>query len=131
GAALAFFMYAASANVNATWIGVAAFVVALVVSYAIKVANQWERIVVLRLGRFQALRGPGLFFIVPIIDTVPYWIDIRVITNAFKAERTLTKDTVPVGVDAVLFWKVVDPEKAALNVADYRGAIEWAAQTAL
>jgi hypothetical protein len=85
----------------------------------------------LRLGRFHVLRGPGLFFIVPIIDTIPYWIDTRVIASSFTAERTLTKDTVPVNVDAVLFWKVVDPMKAALDVADYRGAINWAAQTAL
>ncbi len=74
----------------------------------------------LRLGHFHALKGPGLFFIIPVIDTVAYWIDIRVITTAFKAEKTLTKDTVPVDVDAVLFWKVIDPKKAALEVADYR-----------
>jgi regulator of protease activity HflC (stomatin/prohibitin superfamily) len=106
------------------------FVAALVAS-ALKVADQWSRAVVLRLGRFQALRGPGLFFIIPVIDTIPYWIDIRVITSSFTAERTLTKDTVPVNVDAVLFWKVVDPMKAALDVADYQSAINWAAQTAL
>jgi regulator of protease activity HflC (stomatin/prohibitin superfamily) len=106
------------------------FVAALVAS-ALKVADQWSRAIVLRLGRFQALRGPGLFFIIPIIDTIPYWIDIRVITSSFTAERTLTKDTVPVNVDAVLFWKVVDPMKAALDVADYQSAINWAAQTAL
>ena len=76
-------------------------------------------------------KGPGLFFIIPVIDTIPYWIDIRVITSSFMAERTLTKDTVPVNVDAVLFWKVVDPMKAALDVADYQSAINWAAQTAL
>lgn len=104
---------------------------ALIVSFSIKIAYQWERVVVLRLGRFRALKGPGLFFIVPIIDVVAYWIDIRVITTAFKAEKTLTKDTVPVDVDAVLFWKVVDPQRAALDVADYTSAINWAAQTAL
>jgi hypothetical protein len=104
---------------------------ALIVSYSVKIANQWERVVVLRLGRFSALKGPGLFLIVPIIDVVAYWIDIRVITTAFKAEKTLAKDTVPVDVDAVLFWKVVDPGKAALDVADYESAINWAAQTAL
>ena len=103
----------------------------IVVSFAIKVADQWNRAVVLRLGRFRALKGPGLFFIIPVIDTIPYWIDIRVITSSFMAERTLTKDTVPVNVDAVLFWKVVDPKKAALDVADYQSAINWAAQTAL
>ena len=72
-----------------------------------------------------------MFFIIPIIETVPYWIDTRVITSSFKAEKTLTKDTVPVDVDAVLFWKVVDPKKAALDVADYSSAISWASQTAL
>jgi regulator of protease activity HflC (stomatin/prohibitin superfamily) len=113
------------------WIVVLTFLVAFIVAYAIKIADQWERVVVLRLGRFRSLEGPGLFFIIPIIETVPYWIDTRVITSAFKAEKTLTKDTVPVDVDAVLFWKVLDPKKAALDVADYNGAINWAAQTAL
>ena len=79
----------------------------------------------------RSLKGPGLFFIIPVIETVAYWIDTRVITSAFKAEKTLTKDTVPVDVDAVLFWKVVDPKKAALDVADYVSAINWASQTAL
>jgi regulator of protease activity HflC (stomatin/prohibitin superfamily) len=131
GGALAVAMYGATANVGSVGIGVIAFVVALVVSLAIKVADQWERVVILRLGKFRSLKGPGLFFIIPIIDAIPYWIDTRVITTSFKAEKTLTKDTVPVDVDAVLFWKVVDPEKAALNVADYQSAISWASQTAL
>jgi len=100
-------------------------------AWATKVANQWTRVVVLRLGKFQSLRGPGIFFIIPIVDHIAYWIDIRVITTAFRAEKTLTKDTVPVDVDAVLFWKVVDPKKAALDVADYGSAINWASQTAL
>ncbi len=112
-------------------IGVIAFVIALVVSLSIKVADQWERVVILRLGKFRSLKGPGLFFIIPILDMIPYWIDTRVITASFKAEKTLTKDTVPVDVDAVLFWKVVDPKKAALDVADYQSAINWASQTAL
>ena len=106
-------------------------VLALTFSSAIKVANEWERLVVLRLGKFLALKGPGLVFIIPVIDTIPYRIDTRVITTAFKAEKTLTKDTVPVDVDAVLFWKVVEPKKAALDVADYKSAISWASQTAL
>jgi regulator of protease activity HflC (stomatin/prohibitin superfamily) len=131
GGALAVAMYGATAKVGSVGIGVIAFVVALVVSLAIKVADQWERVVILRLGKFRSLKGPGLFFIIPIIDAIPYWIDTRVITTSFKAEKTLTKDTVPVDVDAVLFWKVVDPEKAALNVADYQSAISWASQTAL
>ena len=108
-----------------------AFVIASVVSASIKIANQWERAIVLRLGRFLAMRGPGLFFLIPVVDTIAYWIDIRVITSSFKTEKTLTRDTVPVDVDAVLFWKVVDPKKAALDVADYQSAINWAAQTAL
>lgn len=107
------------------------FFMAVFVAWSTKVATQWNRAVVLRLGRFQSLRGPGIFFIIPIIDSIPYWIDIRVITTSFKAEKTLTKDTVPVDVDAVLFWKVVDPKKAALDVADYYSAIAWASQTAL
>lgn len=112
-------------------IGLVSFLLALITASATKVADQWNRAVVLRLGRFHTLRGPGLFFIIPVIDMVPYWIDIRVITTAFKAERTLTKDTVPVDVDAVLFWKVFDPKKAALDVAEYQSAISWASQTAL
>jgi regulator of protease activity HflC (stomatin/prohibitin superfamily) len=110
---------------------IAGLAIAVIVSVAVKVASPWDRAVVLRLGRFRSLRGPGLFTMIPIIDTIPYWIDIRVITSSFKAEKTLTRDTVPVDVDAVLFWKVIDPEKAALAVADYKGAISWAAQTAL
>jgi regulator of protease activity HflC (stomatin/prohibitin superfamily) len=109
----------------------AAFVLALIVSRSIRIAAPWDRAVVLRLGRFRALRGPGLFFIIPVFDTIAYWIDTRVITSSFKAEKTLTKDTVPVDVDAVLFWKVIDPQKAALAVADYTSAISWASQTAL
>jgi regulator of protease activity HflC (stomatin/prohibitin superfamily) len=112
-------------------IGAGTFLLALLVSSAIKIADPWDKAIVLRLGHFQSLRGPGLFFIVPILDTIPYWIDTRVITTSFKAEKTLTKDTVPVDVDAVLFWKVMDPKKSALEVADYLTAISWAAQTAL
>jgi regulator of protease activity HflC (stomatin/prohibitin superfamily) len=111
-------------------LGVGGFL-ASTLSSAIKVANEWERLVVLRLGKFLALKGPGLVFIIPIVDTIPYRIDTRVLTASFQAEKTLTKDTVPVDVDAVLFWKVVDPKKAALDVADYKSAISWASQTAL
>ncbi len=106
-------------------------ILAFFVFSSVKVADQWERVVVLRLGKYRSLRGPGLFLIIPIIDSVPFWIDNRVITAAFKAEKTLTKDTVPVDVDAVLFWRVVNPEKAALEVAQYQTAIGWTAQTAL
>ena len=99
--------------------------------YALKVASQWEKAVVLRLGKFRGLRGPGMFWIIPILDTVTTWIDGRVMVTPFSAEKTLTKDTVPVDVDAVLFWVVWDAEKAALEVKDYQSAISWAAQTAL
>ncbi len=119
------------ANMENAWIGVIAVFIAFVAYLGIKVADQWERVVILRLGKFRSLKGPGLFFIIPVIDAIPYWIDTRVITASFKAEKTLTKDTVPVDVDAVLFWKVVDPKKAALDVADYQSAISWASQTAL
>lgn len=101
------------------------------VLYALKVASQWEKAIVLRLGKFQRLAGPGMFWIVPIIDTVPTWIDHRVMVTPFAAQKTLTKDTVPVDVDAVLFWVVWDAEKAALEVENYRAAVDWAAQTAL
>ena len=120
GIALAYASYDVQDNRGAIWIGAISFLVAIIVSSAIKIADQWEKAVVLRLGRFDSLRGPGLFFIIPIIDTVAYWIDGRVITTSFTAEKTLTKDTVPVDVDAVLFWKVLDAKKAALEIADYR-----------
>ena len=99
--------------------------------YALKVASPWEKAVILRLGKFMTLRGPGLFWIVPLIDTIPTWVDQRVMVTPFAAEKTLTKDTVPVDVDAVLFWVVWDAEKAVLEVEDYRTAIAWSAQTAL
>ena len=101
------------------------------VLYSLKVANQWEKAVVLRFGKFHALNGPGLFWIIPLIDTIPTWVDHRVMVTPFSAEKTLTKDTVPVDVDAVLFWLVWDAEKAVLEVEDYKIAIAWAAQTAL
>ena len=112
-------------------IQVISWVVGVLLAWSTKVANQWSRAIVLRLGKFQSLQGPGIFFIIPIVDYIPYWIDTRVISTSFKAEKTLTKDTVPVDVDAVLFWKVIDPKKAALDVADYYSAISWASQTAL
>jgi regulator of protease activity HflC (stomatin/prohibitin superfamily) len=105
--------------------------IGIYILFALKVASQWEKAVVLRLGKFRALAGPGLFWVVPIFDSIPMWIDHRVMVTPFSAEKTLTKDTVPVDVDAVLFWVVWDAEKAALEVEDYRAAIAWAAQTAL
>ena len=103
----------------------------LIASLSPKIAKQWERGIVLRLGKYKARKGPGLFWIIPLIDSVSSWIDQRTITTSFAAEQTLTSDTVPVNVDAVLFWMVYDPEKAALEVQDYMQAVSWAAQTAL
>jgi regulator of protease activity HflC (stomatin/prohibitin superfamily) len=105
--------------------------VVAILAMAIRIANQWERAVVLFLGKFVGIRGPGLFLIIPFLNRVPYLIDLRVITTSFTAEQTLTKDTVPVNVDAVLFWQVIDVEKAALEVKDYQGSISLASQTAL
>ncbi len=105
--------------------------VGLLLMPSARIAQQWERAVVLRFGRFIGLRGPGLFWIVPFMDRVSSWIDQRTITTSFAAEQTLTSDTVPVNVDAVLFWMVHDVEKAALEVQDYAQAVSWAAQTAL
>lgn len=98
---------------------------------ALQVARQWEKAVVLRLGKFSGLKGPGLFWIIPIVDSITRWIDHRVMVTPFSAEKTLTRDTVPVNVDAVLFWVVWDAEKAALEVENYQAAIAWASQTAL
>jgi regulator of protease activity HflC (stomatin/prohibitin superfamily) len=96
-----------------------------------KIAKQWERAIVLRLGKYTGMRGPGLFWIFPFVETISIYIDQRVITTSFAAEETLTSDTVPVNVDAVLFWMVHDSEKAALEVQDYAQAVSWAAQTGL
>jgi len=112
-------------------LGVAILLVGWAISASIHIANQWEKAVVLRLGKFRQLAGPGTFFLLPIVDTVADWIDLRVRSTTFTAEQTLTKDTVPVNIDAVLFWVVVDAEKAALQVADYEYSLSWAAQTAL
>jgi regulator of protease activity HflC (stomatin/prohibitin superfamily) len=131
GSALAYATHMASADIAAIAILAVSFVLACVISSAIQVADQWSKAVVLRLGKFRSLEGPGVFLIFPLIETIPYWLDTRVLTSSFKAEKTLTKDTVPVDVDAVLFWKIVDPKKAALDVADYQSAINWASQTAL
>lgn len=110
---------------------VAGIVIGALVALSPRVANQWERAVVLRLGKFTSLRGPGVFWVIPFVDRVVMWIDGRVRTTGFAAEKTLTSDTVPVNVDAVLFWTVTDAEKAALRVEDYGEAVAWAAQTAL
>lgn len=106
-------------------------VLALLAAMAPQVAKHWERAVVLRLGHYHGTRGPGLFWLIPFVDTISAWVDQRVITTAFAAEETLTSDTVPVNVDAVLFWMVHYPERAALDVQHYPQAVSWAAQTAL
>jgi regulator of protease activity HflC (stomatin/prohibitin superfamily) len=105
--------------------------IGILVSSSVRIANQWEKAVLLRFGRFQGLRGPGIFFVVPILNTIPDVIDMRVITSTFTAEQTLTKDNVPVDVDGVLFWKVEDAQKAAINVQDYKYAVNAVAQTTL
>lgn len=112
-------------------LSVVCVVVLVFLSVSIRIADQWEHAVVLRMGKFNGLKGPGLFFIFPIIDSVSVYIDQRVRVSAFKAEQTLTKDTVPVNVDAVVYWTVWDVEKAALEVQDYQEAIEHIAQTGL
>jgi len=113
-----------------TWV-VVWMLIGIYILFALKVSSQWEKVVVLRLGKFYKLAGPGPFWIIPIIDTTPTWIDHRVMVTPFAAQKTLTKDTVPVDVDAVLFWVVWDAEKAALEVENYRAAVDWAAQTAV
>jgi regulator of protease activity HflC (stomatin/prohibitin superfamily) len=105
--------------------------VGVIAALSPRVAKQWEKAVVLRLGRYTGLRGPGLFWVLPMVDNVSIYVDQRIITSNFAAEETLTADTVPVNVDAVLFWMVYDAEKAALEVQDYVQAVSWAAQTAL
>jgi regulator of protease activity HflC (stomatin/prohibitin superfamily) len=132
--AVGFFVGLAAFAINpgigiVVWIS--AFVVAWLISSAIRMVAQWQRAVVLSLGKFDGIKGPGLFFITPLIQSVSSIIDLRTITSPFRAEQTITADTVPVDVDAVLFWKVIDPEKAALEVAAYDQAVGWAAQTAL
>lgn len=121
-----------AAESGGLYIVVAALVVvALLIPQTLKMANQWERAVVLRLGRLKAIRGPGLFLIVPFIDAVASWLDQRIQTTEFNAEQALSKDTVPVNIDAVVFWQIHDPERAALEITDYRQAIGRVAQTSL
>ena len=115
---------------NPAWF-IGAMVIGVILSLSPRIALQWEKAVVLRLGKFVGLHGPGLFWVVPLLDRVSVYIDQRIITTSFAAEQTLTADTVPVNVDAVLFWMVYDVEKAALEVQEYTDAVSWAAQTAL
>jgi regulator of protease activity HflC (stomatin/prohibitin superfamily) len=112
-------------------IGAILVIVALLIPQSLKMANQWERAIVLRLGRLHAIRGPGLFVVIPFIDAVPTWVDQRIQTSEFDAEEALSKDTVPINIDAVIFWQIHDPERAALEITDYRSAIQRVAQTSL
>ncbi|HEY4030385.1 MAG TPA: slipin family protein [Caulobacteraceae bacterium] len=104
---------------------------AIMVSKGLLMARQWERAIVLRLGKLKGVHGPGLFLIIPFVDEVSVWVDQRIQTTEFNAEQALSKDTVPVDVDAVIFWQIHDPERAALEITDYRSAIERVAQTSL
>jgi regulator of protease activity HflC (stomatin/prohibitin superfamily) len=113
------------------WLGGLLLVAGALVPMSLKIANQWERAIVLRLGRLQGVRGPGVFFILPILDDVAAWLDQRIQTTEFNAEQALSKDTVPVDVDAVVFWQIHDAERAALEITDYRSAIARVAQTSL
>ena len=132
--ALAAFVFVNAAQAHAP-LGIAAAVliagVGILVPQALLMARQWERAVVLRLGKLRGITGPGMFLIIPFIDEVPVWIDQRIQTTEFNAEQALSKDTVPVDVDAVIFWQIHDPERAALEITDYRSAIERVAQTSL
>ena len=132
GAALLIFRM----NLGSPWLSAYAvpallFLGAILVRLSLLMAKQWERAVVLRLGKLHAIRGPGMFMIVPFVDSVTAWIDQRIQTTPFNAEQALTRDTVPVNIDAILFWQIHDPERAALEITDYRQAILRVAQTTL
>ena len=113
------------------YLGIAILFVAVIIAAALKMANTWEKFVILRAGKLRGVKGPGLFLIIPVIDHVVAIIDERIQTTAFGAEAALTKDTVPVNVDAIVFWFVHDAQKAALNVTNYREAIDRLSQTSL
>ncbi|MCP4023943.1 MAG: slipin family protein [Desulfobacteraceae bacterium] len=113
------------------YLAIASGIIALILASSIKIADQWEKAVVLRLGKFIGLRGPGIFFIIPVVDQIDNYIDQRVRVTDFRAEKTLTKDTVPVNVDAVVYWTVWDAEKAALEVRRYAKAVTYMALTGL
>ena len=117
--------------VGHSYAGIAALIVAIIIATALKMANAWEKFVILRAGKLRGVKGPGLFLIVPVLDRVVAVIDERIQTTAFSAEEALTKDTVPVNVDAIIFWFVHDAQKAALNITNYREAIDRVAQTSL
>jgi regulator of protease activity HflC (stomatin/prohibitin superfamily) len=111
--------------------GIGFGILALLTMFSLKMANNWERFVILRLGKLSSVKGPGLFLIIPIVDAITAVIDERIQTTGFNAEQALTRDTVPVNVDAIIFWHVHDAQSAALNITDYRSAIDRVAQTSL
>src|SRR6185312_12537625 len=113
------------------YLGLVFIVIGVLVGLSAKVANVWEKFVILRLGKLQGVKGAGFFMIIPLLDRIVAVIDERIQTTAFNAEQALTKDTVPVNVDAIIFWHVSDAEKAALSITDYRQAIDRVAQTTL
>jgi regulator of protease activity HflC (stomatin/prohibitin superfamily) len=113
------------------YLGAALFVVAMLIGMSLKMANVWQKFVILRMGKLQSVKGAGMFAIIPVIDSVVAVIDGRIQTTGFNAEQALTKDTVPVNVDAIIFWHVSDAEKAALAITNYREAIDRVAQTSL
>jgi len=120
-----------AAALLSVWLAPLFLVLAILIFLSVKVANVWEKFVVLRLGKLQGVRGPGIFMIIPFIDNVVAIIDERIQTTSFNAEQALTKDTVPVNVDAIIFWHIHDAQKAALAITDYRQAIDRVAQTSL
>jgi regulator of protease activity HflC (stomatin/prohibitin superfamily) len=112
-------------------LGILFVIVAVFIAFALKMANTWQKFVILRAGKLHGVKGPGLFLIIPVLDNVVAVIDERIQTTAFSAEAALTRDTVPVNVDAIIFWFVHDAQKAALNITNYREAIDRVAQTSL
>lgn len=121
----------ASEQAPLLWLGGALILAGVLTPFALKMAQQWERAIVLRLGRFHRVAGPGLFMVIPVVDEVSYWIDQRIQTTEFNAQQALSKDTVPVNIDAVIFWQVHDTQRAALEIQDYKRAIAQVAETSL
>ncbi|WMT71624.1 slipin family protein [Bradyrhizobium sp. Ash2021] len=130
-AALSAWLAYDTASRSLYWLAGCLAILAFLVPQTIMVADQWERAVVLRLGKLTAIRGPGMFAIVPFIDNVASWLDQRIQTTEINAEKALSKDTVPVNIDAIVFWQIHDPERAALEITNYRQAITQVAQTSL
>ena len=130
-AALSIWLAYDSGSRGGYWLGGILAVLAFLIPQSVMVADQWERAVVLRLGTLTAIRGPGMFAIVPIVDNVASWLDQRIQTTEINAEKALSKDTVPVNIDAVVFWQIHDPQRAALEITNYRQAITQVAQTSL